>query len=107
MARFDLGRLVHGLRRVAGADVAELARRDFGGEPVGDEPWTEVFAAFGPAVPGQDELAHRIHNPELGGPGMQLLRRLDVVDQLARIGCPTMVCVGGLIIAFVAKATGS
>jgi pimeloyl-ACP methyl ester carboxylesterase len=27
---------------------------------------------------------------------MELLRRLDVVDQLARIDCPTLVCVGEL-----------
>jgi pimeloyl-ACP methyl ester carboxylesterase len=28
--------------------------------------------------------------------GMELLRRLDVIDELARIRCPTLVCVGEL-----------
>ena len=32
MARFDLDRLVAGFRRVAGDDVAALARRDYGGD---------------------------------------------------------------------------
>ena len=33
-ARFDLARLVEGFRRCGGDDVAELARRDYGGDPV-------------------------------------------------------------------------
>jgi pimeloyl-ACP methyl ester carboxylesterase len=95
-ARFDLTRLVEGFRRVAGDEIAELARRDYGGDPVNDEECTRIFAAFGPKVPSKEELARRIRNPELGGPGMELLRRLDIVDQLARITCPTLVCVGEL-----------
>jgi proline iminopeptidase len=95
-ARFDLTRLVEGFRRVAGDEIAELARRDYGGDPVNDEEWTRIFAAFGPKVPSKEELARGIRNPELGGPGMELLRRLDIVDQLARITCPTLVCVGEL-----------
>lgn len=96
MARFDLGRLVEGFRSVAGDEVAELAERDYGGESVTDEEWAVVFAALGPEVPSSEELARRIRNPDLGGPGMELLRRLDVVDQLAHISCPTLVCVGDL-----------
>jgi pimeloyl-ACP methyl ester carboxylesterase len=42
------------------------------------------------------ELARRIRNPELGALGMRLLRRFDVVDQLAHVTCPTLVCVGDL-----------
>ena len=95
-ARFDLDRLVEGFRRHAGDEVAELARRDYGGDPVTDEEWARVFAAFGPHVPSTEELARRIRNPKLGTTGMELLRRLDVVDQLARITCPTLVCVGDL-----------
>lgn len=94
MARFDLGRLVDGFRTVAGDQVAELARRDYGGNPGTDDEWAAVFAAFGPRVPSREELARRIGNSGLGAPGMELLRRLDVVDQLARISCPTLVCVG-------------
>ena len=94
MARFDLGRLVDAVRGVAGDEVAELAVRDFGGDPVTDEEWARLFAAFGPTVPSEEELARRIGNPELSSPGMELVRRLDVVEQLARISCPTLVCVG-------------
>lgn len=96
MARFDLPRLVDGFRGVAGEAVAGLAGRDYGGDPVSDAEWATVFAAFGPRVPSTQELARRIRNPELGESGMRLLRRLDVVDHLARIACPTLVCVGDL-----------
>ena len=96
MARFDLTRLVEGFRRFGGDEVAELAERDYGGHPVSDDEWARVFAAFGPKVPTQQELARRIRNPELGQHGMELLRALDVVDQLADIACPTLVCVGAL-----------
>jgi proline iminopeptidase len=96
MARFDLARLVEGFRRVGGDDVAELARRDYGGDPVSDEEWARVFAAFGPRVPDKQQLARRIRNAELGAHGMELMREFDIVDQLARIDCPTLVCVGEL-----------
>jgi len=96
MARFDLTRLVEGFRRIADDEVAELARRDYGGDPVTDVEWARVFAAFGPRVPSEEELARRVRNAELALPGMERLRRFDVVDQLARITCPTLVCVGEL-----------
>jgi len=95
-ARFDVPRLVEGFRRVGGDQVAELARRSFSGEPVTDEEWARVFAAFGPQVPDDQELARRRKNLELAPHGMELTRRLDIVDQLSRIECPTLVCVGGL-----------
>jgi proline iminopeptidase len=95
-ARFDLGRLVGGFRRFSGDDVAELAGRDFGGDPVPDEEWARVFAAYGPRVPDQQQLGRRIVNPEVGDQGMERLRALDIVNQLARIDCPTLVCVGEL-----------
>jgi pimeloyl-ACP methyl ester carboxylesterase len=95
-ARFDLLRLVEGVRRVAGDEVAELARRDYDGDPVSDEEWARVFAAFGPRVPDRQQLQRRIGNPEVAFHGMELLRRFDVVDQLGRIDCPTLVCVGEL-----------
>ena len=96
LARFDLARLVEGFRRFGGDEVAELARRDYGGDPVTDEEWARVFAAFGPKVPNEDELARRIRNPELGAAGMELMRTFDVVDELRRITSPTLVCVGEL-----------
>ena len=96
MARFDLARLVEGFRRRGGDTVAQLAERDYGGDPVTDEEWAHVFATFGPRVPGAQELGRRIRNRELGTHGMGLLRAFNVIDQLARIQCRTLVCVGAL-----------
>ncbi len=96
MARFDLERLVEGFRRVAGDDVAELARRDFGGDAVTDVESARVSAAFGPHVPDEQQLARRVSNPDLGAHGLDLVRAFDVIDQLARIDCATLVCVGDL-----------
>jgi proline iminopeptidase len=95
-ARWDVARLVEGFRRFGGDEVAELAERDYGGRPVSDEEWARVFAVFGPNVPGPAELARRIRNPELGEHGMELFRSFDIVDQLARVDCATLVCVGEL-----------
>ena len=95
-ARFDLERLVEGVRRLAGDEVAELAGRDYGGDDVSDEEWARVFDAFGPRVPDQQQLDRRIRNSAVAAHGMDLLRRFDVVDQLARVDCPTLVCVGAL-----------
>jgi pimeloyl-ACP methyl ester carboxylesterase len=69
-ARFDLARLVEGFRRFGGDEVAELVERDYGGHPVSDAEWARVFAVFGPKVPGPQQLARRISNPELGTHGM-------------------------------------
>jgi proline iminopeptidase len=96
MARFDLDRLVAGFRRFAGDEVAALVRRDYSGDAVNESEWARVFAAFGPVVPNADELARRIRNPNVGSTGMERLRRLDIVTQLKRITCPTLVCVGAL-----------
>jgi pimeloyl-ACP methyl ester carboxylesterase len=73
-----------------------VAARDDGGDPVSDEEWARVFAVFGPSVPAAEALARRLPNPALGERGMQLFRRFHVVDRLARVGCPTLVCVGEL-----------
>ena len=95
-ARYDLARLVEGFRRVAGDEVAELAGREYGDDPVTDEEWDRVFAAFGPHVPDPDQLARRIGNPDLDESGTKAFDRFDVVAQLARIDCRTLVCVGEL-----------
>jgi pimeloyl-ACP methyl ester carboxylesterase len=96
MARFDLRRMVEGFRSVAGDEVAELARRDYGGDPVSDAEWAAVFAAFGPHVLSVDELARPVQHRQLAPHGMDRLRKVDVVDQLTRVACPTLVCVGEL-----------
>jgi pimeloyl-ACP methyl ester carboxylesterase len=93
-AGYDLDRLVEGFRHVAGDDVAELARRSYADDSVSDEEWARVFAAFGPRIPDKEQLARRMRNDALGPHGMDLLRAFDVVEQLARIDCPTLICVG-------------
>lgn len=93
-ARFDLARLVEAVRRFGGDEVAELAERSYSGGEISDDEWARVFAVFGPTVPDQDELARRIKNLELNTVGMELLRKFDVVDQLAHITSPTLICVG-------------
>ena len=95
-ARFDLARLVEGFRRFGGDEVAEIAERSYGEESVSEEEWARVFARFGPRVPDQQELARRISNAEIHAHGMEMLRTFDVVDQLNRVDCPTLVCVGEL-----------
>jgi len=93
-ARFDLPRLVEGFRRFGGDEVAELARTSFEGAPVTADEWARVFAVFGPRVPDETELARRRQNLALAPYALTLMRRLDVVDQLRQINCPTLVCVG-------------
>lgn len=45
---------------------------------------------------GDQEQARTVVNAELNAPGLEVMRRFDVLDQLARIDCPTLVCVGEL-----------
>ena len=94
-ARFDLERIVEGFRVVAGDEVAELARREYGDDPIDDDGWDRVFAAFGPRVPDAEQLARRIGNDDVDADG-ERFTEFDVVEQLARIDCPTLVCVGSL-----------
>jgi len=95
-ARWDPLRMVEGFRRVAGDDVAEIARRSYAGDEVPDEDWDRVFAAFGPHVPDEGRHAGTPKNLELNEYGMELVRRVDIRDQLARVDTPTLVCVGEL-----------
>jgi pimeloyl-ACP methyl ester carboxylesterase len=97
-ARFDLGRIVEGFRRAGGDEVAEIVERSYGGDrrSVTADEWARCFPLFGPWVPGQQERARTIANLELNVPGLELMRGFDVLDQLARIDCPTLVCVGEL-----------
>jgi pimeloyl-ACP methyl ester carboxylesterase len=95
-ARFDIPRLVGAFRRVAGDDVAEIAGRSFRGEEVPDEEWPRVAAAFGPRIPDEDQGTRPSKNLELNAPGMDVVRRTDIVDQLGTITSPTLVAVGEL-----------
>ena len=98
MARFDLGRIVEGIRSAGGDEVAATAERVYGGdgEWVTAEEWARCWRLFGPWVTGEEEKARTILNPELNAVGLELMRGFDVLDQLARIDCPTLVCVGEL-----------
>jgi pimeloyl-ACP methyl ester carboxylesterase len=96
MARFDLDRLTEGFRRVGGERVAALARREYTGDPVTDDEWADVFAAFGPQVPTAEALARRTKNLALSRVGMDLMRSLDLRDALGGVRCPALVCVGDL-----------
>ena len=96
-ARFDLDRITAEFRRAGGDEVAETARRGYGGEKsVREDEWGRVWAAFGPWVPGELEFARTVANVELNAVGGDRIREFDVVEQLAAIECPTLVCVGEL-----------
>jgi pimeloyl-ACP methyl ester carboxylesterase len=47
-------------------------------------------------LPGDVERARTVRNAELNAAGLKLLRRFDVLGDLARIECPTLVCAGEL-----------
>jgi pimeloyl-ACP methyl ester carboxylesterase len=97
-ARFDLGRIVEEFRRAGGDEVATIAERAYGGDgrSVTPEEWARCWRLFGPWVLGEQERARTITNAELNAPGLDLMRGFDVVDELARVDCPTLVCVGEL-----------
>jgi proline iminopeptidase len=95
-ARWDVPRMVEGFRRVAGDEVAQLAMRSYGGDEVSDDEWARVYAAFGLKVPDEERWAGTPKNLELNSYGMELIRRLDIVDQLSRVDSPTLVSVGEL-----------
>ena len=95
-ARWDASRVVEGFRRVAGDEVAEIARRSYAGESVPNEEWALAAAAFGPRVPDAERRANTPKNLELNTEGMDLVRQLDIVHQLRRVDVPTLVSVGDL-----------
>jgi proline iminopeptidase len=94
--RLDIARLVEGFRRVGGEEVAEIAGRSFRGEQLADGEWPRVADAFGPHVPDKLQTARARENLELNEPGMELVRRVDVLEQLCRVRSPTLVAVGEL-----------
>jgi pimeloyl-ACP methyl ester carboxylesterase len=93
-ARWDPARMVEAFRRIGGDEVADIAGRSYAGEEVADEDWARVYAAFGPRRPDPEREAHTPRNLELNAHGMELVRRLDIVDQLAAVAAPTLVSVG-------------
>lgn len=95
-ARWDPARLVEGFRRVAGDAAAEAAGRSHAGEPVPDEQRAPVFRAFGRHLPDEDREAHTPKNLALNTRGMELVRGLDILEQLRRVDVPTLVSGGEL-----------
>jgi pimeloyl-ACP methyl ester carboxylesterase len=95
-ARWDTSRMVEGFRHVAGDEIAAIAGRSYAGESVPDEDWARVFSAFGPHLPDKERKANSPQNLELNARGMDLIRKLDIVDQLGHVDVPTLVSVGDL-----------
>ena len=81
---------------MAGDQVAKIADRSYAGQDVPDQEWARVLAAFGPHIPDQRRNARTPKNLELNTHGMDLIRRLDILDQLNRVNTPTLVSVGEL-----------
>lgn len=95
MGRFDLERLVEDFRRVGGDEIAAVTERAYTGDPsVTREEWAPVWKLFGSWVVGDEGRARTVVNQELNAAFD--FRGFDVLDQLARIDCPTLVCVGDL-----------
>ncbi len=96
--RFDLDRMIATFRRLGGEEAAETIARVYGGSgaAVTAEQWSRCWAMFGRWVPGAQEKSRIIVNAPLNPPGLVLLSRFSYLDQLARIDCPTLVCVGAL-----------
>jgi pimeloyl-ACP methyl ester carboxylesterase len=66
------------------------------GDEVTDGEDARVYAAFGLHVPDEERVAGTPKNLELNSHGMELMRRVDIVDQLSRVAAPTLVSVGEL-----------
>jgi pimeloyl-ACP methyl ester carboxylesterase len=60
------------------------------------EAWARCWRLAGPWVTGEEERARTVVHRELNQPGLALMRGFDVLDQLGRVGCPTLVGVGEL-----------
>ena len=93
--RFDLDRIEEEFRRVGGAEMRAVARRAYGDdwESVTAEEWKPCWGLVGRWVPGADDSARTVANPDLNVPGLERMRDFDVLDDLGAIECPTLVCV--------------
>ena len=92
MARFDLARIVEGFRRAGGDEVAVIAERAYSGDDTSEEEWDRCWRLFGHWVPDDAEKVNR----ELSAHGLERMQRFDVRDDLGRVECPSLVCVGDL-----------
>lgn len=92
MARFDLGRIVEGFRRAGGDEVAAIAERAYSGDDTSEEEWDRCWRLFGHWVPDDAEKVNR----ELSAHGLERMQRFDVLGDLGRVECQSLVCVGDL-----------
>ena len=95
-ARFDLARLVEAVRGVAGDEVAELARRDYGGAPISDAEWAA-------STPRSDRMSRTSDNWTAASrtrrsrcAGWRCSRSSTSSTSWPPSSCPTLVCVGAL-----------
>jgi len=96
-AHFEPKRLVENLRRIAGDEVAEIAERVYVHQRgVTAEEWTRCWNLFGPWVTGPEEKSRTVMNADLNALGLALMGGFNVADQLGRIECQTLICVGKL-----------
>jgi proline iminopeptidase len=94
-ARFDAGRLVENIRKLGGDALADVAKRVyFGTGPVTRVEWAPVWKLFGRNVITTQERARTVVNVALNERALPLMRTLDVVSELGRIECPSLVLVG-------------
>jgi proline iminopeptidase len=95
--RFDVARIVAGMERAGGAPAAEIAGRFYAGDLTDVEGFrTRVRPLFGPWVPGDEERSRIVVNEALLAPGLARMREFDILADLARVRCPTLVVTGDL-----------
>ena len=95
--RFVPERVVATFRRLGGDRVAAIAERVYvRQEPVPREEWAHCWKLFGRHVVTDEERARTVVHAALNAPGFRLMRTFDVLDQLERIQCPTLICAGEL-----------
>jgi pimeloyl-ACP methyl ester carboxylesterase len=94
-ARFDARRLVENIRRLGGDALADVAERVYlGTGAVTREEWAPVWKLFGRNVITMQERARTMVNVSLNERALPLMRTFDVVGELGRIECPTLILVG-------------
>jgi proline iminopeptidase len=94
-ARFDLEWVVERFREIGGDEIADIARREYGGDrDVTTEEWARCWKVFGPWVPGQQELARIPRNERFNTLWGPRLKDIDVLEEMGSIVCPTFISVG-------------
>jgi pimeloyl-ACP methyl ester carboxylesterase len=89
--RFDIPRMVESFRKLAGDETAAIVERAYTGSGITPEEWAPCWKLFGPGLP---DRALVIPNIELNDWYLPRMGRFNVLDQLERIECPTLVVRG-------------